>query len=250
MNGAAYSLWSHLPRRVKGKLHDQILEAFCRYSRAQPQLASLAGLGPYDLVVHIGAHLAEEARLYEWLGASQVVWFEADPDLAQAARKRLARISTATHTVVSCAVSDRDGELVTLNRFSNGGASNSLHLPSGHMEEQYPDVVLTGATVDTTTTTLSTGLADLGLTPDRTSRSLLVLDVQGHEHRILSWEAASGLLNLFEVVMVEVSVEPHYEDSEDAESIIALMKDAGFAPASIAPPDHGDMIFRRVERQS
>ena len=35
---------------------------------------------PLDLIVHVGAHYAEDRFFYEELGAKDVLWIEADPN--------------------------------------------------------------------------------------------------------------------------------------------------------------------------
>ena len=47
----------------------------------------LTSAGTIGLVVHVGAHLGQEAEAYRGMGATRVIWIEGDPDIY----KRLVR---------------------------------------------------------------------------------------------------------------------------------------------------------------
>ena len=54
-------------------------------------------------VLHVGAHIAEEAEKYQALGVSNVWWVEANPDLIETITTNTARLC---HHVINALVTD------------------------------------------------------------------------------------------------------------------------------------------------
>ena len=71
----------------------------------------LASAGPFELVVHVGAHIGQEAELYRSLGAQHVIWIEGDPDtyvrlVAELAKVERQGARPIKHETVCALVSD------------------------------------------------------------------------------------------------------------------------------------------------
>lgn len=200
-----------------------------------------------DLVVHVGAHLGQEADAYETLGARCVVWCEADPTLFRRLKTRLTmrRLlirSSCRHKAILAAVSNGETPFVQLHRFSNDGASNSIHAPTDVMKSRWPSLVENEKMVSVGTLTLNEVLHKTGASPENFRRPLLVLDVQGHELEVLKG-LSPDLLQHFNSVIVEVSTEPLFDGGASYDALCTILGDHQFVCVSERPDYHGDVLF-------
>lgn len=212
-----------------------------------PIVKELRSNSPIQLVVHVGAHLAEEVWHYESLGAVTVVWVEADPDLFIRLQERLTSLpaSETEHLTVCALASSTTGATLTLNRYSNDGASNSVYRSSPNLRRLWPHLSETGSRVDLSTRTLADILGGLGVRLDLYQCSLLVLDVQGHELDVLDG-AGMALVGAFTYVCSEVSFEDVYEEAPKGWAVLEWLQGAGFEPVTSLPAIHGDILLRRA----
>lgn len=86
-------------------------------------------------VLHLGAHLGEEAAAYQAVGASRVIWIEGNPELIP----ELTRAVSAYpgHEVHNLLVADRDSDAVL--KVANNSQASSL-LDFGSHKEHHPEV--------------------------------------------------------------------------------------------------------------
>lgn len=235
--------WSRAVRRISN-LRLGYYKAGIQFCMENSLLAVTSAYGPYDLVVHVGAHTASEAPTYEALGAERVVWVEADPETAARARERLHARGAAQHILVAAAASDGSTSTRSLYRSSNDGASSSVHPPGpGHLT-LFPDVHWTGEALRVPTMTLAEILTCTATDIERYARSLLVVDCQGHEYEVVMG-AGADVLAQFQVVISEVSIAPLYEGARPAHEVINLLEACGFVPVTPIPEAHGDVLFMR-----
>ncbi len=201
---------------------------------------------PIDLVVHVGAHLGEESWLYEFLGASTVLWIEADPDTCVRLEKRmLDKPRSGTHHVIAQAlISEEDGSELALRRYSNDGASSSIYSATDAFAAEWPGLEETGDVVPLRSHTLHSVLGNAGIELAMYSSRLLVIDVQGHELAVLRG-ATHSVVAQFDLVCVEVSMEKIYEGGADGREVIAWLARCGFRPISTIPHFHGDLLLER-----
>lgn len=214
--------------------------------------SSMRAHSPIDLVVHVGAHLAEESWLYETLGAKTVLWIEADPLLYSRLVKKVQvrASSTPLHVAHLGLISDCDGVDMVLRRFSNDGASNSVYALSEDYAKTSPTLSETGETVEVLSQTLSSALREQGIYIKDYLNPLLVIDVQGHELAVLKGVSAD-LISTFNLVCVEVSMESVYEGGAKGGDVITWLTSNGFFPVTSIPDVHGDvLLLRRHETDS
>jgi FkbM family methyltransferase len=87
-------------------------------------------------ILHLGANTGEEADLYDALHPELVVWFECNPRSLPFLHMNVAH--RPGHHVMTCAVSNVDGEAVDFH-ITNNDASSSI-LPLKEHLSAYPDV--------------------------------------------------------------------------------------------------------------
>lgn len=148
--------------------------------------------------LHVGAHAAEEADIYQQLGFQPVYWFEANPALHEPLRERLANF--ADHHLIGMALADTRGEM-TLNIANNGQSSSLLELGThrqAHPEVSYVDAI-----------TVQTETIDLLFAARAIPQATFVnLDVQGAELLVL--QGGIGFLAGVQAVYTEVNADELY----------------------------------------
>jgi FkbM family methyltransferase len=90
-------------------------------------------------ILHVGAHLAEEAPAYigaNW-GTSGIFWLEVQPDLVAKLKKEL---DPEKHVVIEAAVWSQSGIKMQFNRMTNSQSSSLLDL--GQHAKYYPEIEL------------------------------------------------------------------------------------------------------------
>jgi len=177
-------------------------------------------------VLHLGAHLGEEAPEYAAAGAPSVVWVEADPEVATRLGDAVAAYG---HRAVQALVSDRDGDEVEFYRSANDGKSSSLLPMKTHLRE-HPDIPVVGST-RLRTTTVDTLCDELGIG----AVDLLTMDLQGAE--LLALRGAKRTLTSVRYVYSEVNVDELYEGCAQLEEVDAAL--AGFRRMETALTPHG-----------
>lgn len=127
-------------------------------------------------VLHLGAHLGEEAKLYRRARWSPVWWVEANPALIDPLRRSLGRPGGAGrgNSVIHALVGDHEGESATLRIASNGQSSSVL--PFGSHATEHPDVVMTGEEAVLPIRTVDMLAVEFRITAD-----FVNLDLQGYE---------------------------------------------------------------------
>jgi FkbM family methyltransferase len=199
--------------------------------------------GKFDLVLHVGGHRGQEAKTYERLGARVVVWIEADPRHIEGLKAMSIKRTRSKHLVANCIASSKDGDMKTLIRFSNDGASNSVYRPNENMKSSFPTLSETNENVEVRTMTLPSVLEELQIRVEDFEKALLVLDVQGYELEVLNG-CDEDFLKHFQLIISEVSPTPLYHNSSNANDVIEKLEGLGFAAISTIPKFHGDVVFK------
>lgn len=151
-----------------------------------------------DGVLHLGAHLVEEARSYHRCRVGPVTWVEAQRDLADECARLLAKYPD--QSVINACVSDGDGQEVTFH-LANNGQSSSL-LPLGTHLDVAPDVRYV-AEITVTTTTVDTLADEWGF-----RANMVNADLQGGE--LAAFRGAEGFLAGVDYIYCELNWRPLY----------------------------------------
>lgn len=174
-------------------------------------------------VIHAGAHLGQEAKVYRSCGIDEVLWIEANPELLDELR---ANVEPLGHRVASACLAATSGEVIRLNvadsaSGDNRGMSSSL-LPFGTHLERYPHVSYVSH-IELTTTTLDAVVAEHAATRS----NLLVLDVQGYELQVL--RGAAETLRHTDCVYSEINVDELYRGGALLPELDGFLEERGFA---------------------
>jgi FkbM family methyltransferase len=192
----------------------------------------------YDLritgVVHVGAHLGEEAEVYDRMGVPRVLWIEANPDLLASLTRHVDRF--AGQAAVQALVADDDGCVLPFH-VANNGQSSSL-LDFGTHPQHAPDVWFV-ETKHLPSTTLDRVLSD----HDFRDFNLLNLDLQGAELRCL--RGARRALQQVDCVYTEVNEDHLYRGGALVGELDEFLTGFERVATAMTPAGWGDALYVR-----
>jgi FkbM family methyltransferase len=192
-------------------------------------------------IIHVGAHLGEEATLYA-TRRLPVIWVEPIP----AVYERLCRaiLSFPAQQALNALIGDRDGLKRTLHIADNDGLSSSVFDLDLH-RDIWPEVHYCGQ-IEMISKTLPTALAGI----DTSGHDALVLDVQGAELEVL--RGATSMLQQFRFIQAEAADFSSYKNAATVAQIEQFLAGQGFKLSRreqfAAHPSGGryfDLLFRR-----
>ncbi|AWU98022.1 FkbM family methyltransferase [Azospirillum ramasamyi] len=190
-------------------------------------------------VVHVGAHEGREANAYRAMGASPILFVEANPELSGTLAHRFAGADDVF--IAACAAGEAPGRAVL--HLTSSDQSSSL-LPLGLHSRIYPSITEVGQ-VEVTVRPLDEIVARSGRTV--ADFNLLNMDIQGAE--LLALRGASQLLQHIEAINLEVNFAELYQGCAQIEDIEAHLTAAGFRRVAMTCPYHpswGDALYVRI----
>lgn len=189
-------------------------------------------------VVHVGAHLGEEAELYDSLGIKKVIWIEANPDVLPKILKVIAPYS-GQH-LLHALVLDREMQNVAFNVTNYDGMSSSV-LPWGTHTNFSPDTVI-DHTIVLNSTTLDL-LASGGIFADC---NMLNIDIEGAG--LLALQGATKLLQQIDHLYLEVQTESVYLGGAMLHEYLEFLPDfEQLALGMVEGQGWGDLYLRRKQ---
>lgn len=129
-------------------------------------------------VLHLGAHVGQEAPVYLAWNVPRVAWVEANPALIPELRRNVSGFPG--HTVHEAAVWEKDGKKLKFYVASNGGSSSLLRM--WLHSERYPEVTVS-TELPVVTSTVDSLVRRDGL--EAKEYDFLNMDLQGAEGLVL-----------------------------------------------------------------
>ncbi len=225
---------TRLPTSMRDRLHQSKYRYIVRKAK------------PIELIVHIGAHYAEDRFFYEELGAKTVLWIEADPDTFKILQSTLeTHPKSSTKHLIECAlVSSHDDKVLEFHKFNGDGASSSVHKASDQLKEAFAHVHETGEVLELKSKTLCSILASHNIDCNIVKNSMLVVDVQGHEMAVL--EGTAQTISEFTFCKCEVSRVETYAGGAQFKDVDHFFTSNKFKLSSHPywrVPKHGDVLY-------
>ena len=200
-------------------------------------------------IVHVGAHYAQEAEIYEKLHPQYVLWIEGVSTIADKARSLITKKGFKNQFVVTAMISSHDTNNVNLYYADNDGASSSLFKPKNHLAI-HPDVKFDVGRASTTT--LNSVVNNfLNENSDFQSPNILVLDIQGAELEAIM--GFSDYLDKINFIFTEISVSKMYKGAPKLKQIIKYLRNRKFELISSNISSnfgYGDALFIRTRKDS
>jgi FkbM family methyltransferase len=192
----------------------------------------------YDLringVLHVGAHLGEEADLYQRLGIENAWWVEANPFVQEKLRGILEQYG---HTLIPACVTDVDGGTRAFNVTNYDGMSSSIYEFGTHPTFS-PDTVFEHR-VEVTTRTIDSLVEQYDV-----KANFLNMDIQGAE--LLALKGATKYLEQVDYLMSEINSDEVYVGCARYEELDAFL--TGFRRVEthwVGNQGWGDSMFIR-----
>ena len=176
------------------------------------------GIKPH-VIVHVGAHEAEELPLYQecaW-GQEKIILVEALPEKAEQLRKLFAN-QPEVHVVQALAWNE-SGETRVFYEASNGESSSALRFRDH--SNLYPNI-----TVSRTHELETKRLSEISSINELRSIDLINLDIQGSELRAL--QGLADCLSNVAAVYSEINLREVYEGNSFISEIDSFLSDRGF----------------------
>lgn len=169
-------------------------------------------------VLHIGAHIGQEAADYAAEGIEEMIFIEAMPSTYGKLLRQLIKYPKAIGINACC--SDVDVEPVAFHVSSNDGQSSSILQPGTHLQV-HPEVKFT-KTLNLLTIRCDTLLKEY----DMSKYNFLNIDVQCAEGKVL--RGMGNLLDGFDYAYLEVNENELYIGCALLPEIESQMKEFGF----------------------
>lgn len=166
-------------------------------------------------VLHIGANVGEEARMYDKLGIKKQIWIEGNPEIFLKLKNNISYNPQAL--ALNYVIGDENKDVVF--HISNNGSQSSSVLELGTHKQQHPTVHYTHD-IETTMHRIDS----LGL--DLNGVDFLNIDLQGAE--LLALNGMGDLLKQFKWAYLEVNKAYLYEHCALIEDLDMFMLGFGF----------------------
>ena len=185
-------------------------------------------------VLHIGAHVGQEAQSYDEVGL-EVLWVEGDVEIFPRLKKNIE--SYPNQKALNVLLGDQDGQIVDFFRSSNDGQSSSLFEFGGESFENVRTVEVEQ---------LQLQRLDALLSMEESRRfDHWVVDVQGAELLVL--KGAGDLLKSCKWMNIEVSLRETYVGGAKFQDLCDYLSRYQLFPLWNPPAGfHGDVIFIKL----
>ena len=198
------------------------------------EISSVWGVNPNG-VLHVGAHLGEEAIEYESFGWLPVIWIEAQPKLVLALRNKL---SEDKHQVFEAAIWDEDSVKMKFLMANNSQSSSLLNF--GSHSKSYPSIIM-DEQFEVSTVRLDTLLGEVDIP------NFANFDIQGVEGRAIV--SLGRRIDSIDAIYTEVNGKEVYVGCMQIDEMDNLLKSKGFKRVAVRwvlGKGWGDALYLRT----
>ena len=198
------------------------------------EISSVWGINPNG-VLHVGAHLGEEAIEYESFGWLPVIWVEAQPKLVSALRNKL---SEDKHQVFEAAIWDEDNVKMRFLMANNSQSSSLLNF--GSHSNSYPSILM-DEQFEVSTVRLDSLLREIEIP------SFANFDIQGVEGRAIV--SLGRRIDSLDAIYTEVNRKEVYIGCMQIDEMDILLNGEGFKRVAVRwvlGKGWGDALYLRT----
>lgn len=187
-------------------------------------------------VLHVGAHLAEEAKMYDRMGIFPVYWVEGNPDNIPAIKQAVHKYDGI---VIQALITDKDRRPTTFHITNYDSMSSSI-LEFGTHPQFSPDTVFVDHR-ELESRTLDSLWKEWKQFPDV---NFLNMDLQGAE--LLALKGALRLLPQLDYIYTEVNVDEVYKGCALMDELDSFLFDYERVETGLVPRQGwGDALYVR-----
>jgi len=186
-------------------------------------------------IIHIGAHLLEELKIYHQLNIKNILWIEGNPTICNKAKSLFPK-----QRIINSIISDSNSNNKELDFIiTNNGQSSSILELEEHKKE-HPDVKEVNR-IKVKSKTLKTLFNENNL--DVLSYNFLNIDIQGAE--LLALKGMEDMLNFIDYLYLEVNTKHLYKNCPLINEIDDYVKNFGFVrkETNITSHNWGDAFY-------
>ncbi|RZK03548.1 MAG: FkbM family methyltransferase [Flavobacterium sp.] len=189
-------------------------------------------------VIHLGAHLGEEAKDYHREGVQHVIWIEGNPSLIDNLKARVEKYEG--HKVFNLLISDKDNTELMFNVTAFSQSSSVLDLgitKEIHQTSVVKRIPLVAYRLDTF----------FQMNPlDISHYNFVNLDLQGYE--LVALKSMGQLLDRIDWVYTEINVKSLYKNCALLYQMDIFLLQKGFVRVETFMTTHfwGDGLYKRV----
>lgn len=186
-------------------------------------------------VLHVGAHLAEEASDYKNFGWAPIIWVEAQPNLVKILNSKL---DPLLHKVIEAAIWEKNGVPLKLHIASNSQSTSLLNF--GSHADSYPDITYVSE-IDVVTKRL-----DSIIKPNEMP-NFINLDIQGVE--LSAIKSLGPLLDAVDYIYTEVNKVEVYKGCTLVDDLDRYLLTQGFKRVTTRyyfQEGWGDALYIRI----
>lgn len=193
-------------------------------------------------IIHIGAHQAEEAEVYQTNAIKNVIWIEGNEELMPFLQKKLEHFPSQK---VYLALIDVEEKEIVFN-ITNNAQSSSIYDLKEHLE-QYSDIVVEKQIV-CKTIRLDTFLKHNQI--HISDYNFLNIDIQGNELNALK-SLGSDISNI-DYIYAEVQITELYKDSHNIYDLDTYLFSKGFkrVETNLKYKSWGDAFYVRTQNKN
>lgn len=172
-------------------------------------------------IIHIGAHLGTEYKIYKKHKIDDIIFFEPNPETFKKLAQNILKYATSnaekTPILSKFALGNKKG-IFDFNVSSNNGASSSILKPKKHLE-RHPNIKF-GKTIQVEMRRLD----DIRF--DRQLYNMINIDVQGYELEV--FKGSANTLHFIDYIMAEVNRDEVYENCVQIDELDKFLHAYGF----------------------
>jgi len=178
-------------------------------------------------IIHVGAHTLEEKSVYDSLNIKNVLWFEANYEIANSMKAQFPNEKIYSYAI--CDVDNQDKDFIVTNNYQS---SSILELKTHKIEHPH---VTELKRISVKTKTLDTFIMENNM--NYYDYNFLNMDIQGAE--LLALKGAEKLLSSLEYIYLEVNEKELYEGCGLLSEIDVFLQNFRFKRVEINMTPHG-----------
>ena len=188
-------------------------------------------------ILHLGAHLGEEAQDYHEAGYHRVIWVEGNPSLVRGLKENVLKFPQ--NQVVNLLISDKDNAMVTFNVTEFSQSSSILEL--GITKEIHNTNII--ERVSLTAHRIDTYFLNNKIEIDHCN--FVNIDLQGYE--LIALKSMGTMIDKMDWVYSEVNVKSLYTNCALLYQMDIFLLQKGFVRVQIFMTTHfwGDALYQR-----
>ncbi len=227
-------------KQILRKNHWKLIKLYKNktYTHEQPSIALINQIQKCNGIIHVGAHRATEAAVYDWF-QKKIIWIEANPLIFQDLIDNIYLFHN--QKAFNYLFHNTDDEKLNFYISNNDSASSSIFKFG---EESFNDNLKTINTLKLKTKKFDTFVDEQKINIDE--YNFWIIDAQGAE--LLIMNGAKESLKKCKSIYIEVSTKDYYANGARYSDLKNFLASSNFFPLDEPNKSHQDVLFIKNEK--